>query len=147
MAAGSQSRRTALVTGLTGQDGSFLAELLLGSGYRVVGMIRGGSTAPLGCSEHLRGQVELVRGELLEPETLTAAVAELRPAELYHLAAPSFVPDSWEQPALTLQAIAGATAALLEAVRAHSPDTRTFVAVSATIFGAVRESPQRECTP
>jgi GDPmannose 4,6-dehydratase len=139
--------RTALVTGFTGQDGSFLAELLLEKGYRVTGMIRGEPGAVLGASEHLRGQVELVHGDLLEPKTLTAAVAGIRPDELYHLAAPSFVPTSWECPAHTVAAIAGATATLLEAVRKHSRQTRMFVAASGAVFGAAPESPQREGTP
>jgi GDPmannose 4,6-dehydratase len=142
-----QRGRKALVTGLTGQDGSFLAELLLDEGYEVTGMLRGSSADPLGAAEHLRGRVELIRGDLLEPESLSAAVRELMPEELYHLAGPSFVPDSWEHPARTLAAIGAATASLLEAVRDHSPRTRTFVAVSGAIFGAAPESPQREDTP
>jgi GDPmannose 4,6-dehydratase len=140
------SRRTALITGLTGQDGSYLAELLLDQGYEVVGLVRQ-DPAPLGASEHLRGRVELVTGNLLDHERLIRLPAELRPAELYHLAAPSFVPDSWEHPAQTLAAIAGATAALLEGVRRHSPDTRVFVASSAAIFGEAPDTPQREDTP
>lgn len=140
-------RRTALVTGLTGQDGSFLAELLLDKGYVVTGMVRSGAPERLGSAQHLRGQVELLYGDLLEPETLTAAVHEVRPDELYHLAAPSFSPDSWRQPAQTLAAVAGSTASLLEAVRGHSPDTRVFVAASGAMFGAAPESPQHEDTP
>jgi GDPmannose 4,6-dehydratase len=147
VAAGAQAGRRALLTGLTGQDGSFLAELLLDEGYEVTGMVRGSSADPLGAAEHLRGRVQLVRGDLLEPENLNAAVRELAPDELYHLAGPSFVPDSWEHPARTVAAISAATASLLEAVRDHSPQTRTFVAVSGAIFGAAPESPQREETP
>lgn len=135
------------MTGITGQDGSFLAELLLEQGYRVVGMIRGADTDPLGSAEHLRGRVELVHGNLLEQATLRSAIRELRPDELYHLAAPTFVPDSWREPAQTQAAIGVATAAVLEAVREHSPETRTFVAISSTVFGATTESPQREDTP
>ena len=145
MAAASQARR-ALVTGISGQDGSFLAELLLERGYRVTGVIRPGAGNRLGASEHLRGRLEVVRGDLLEPVGLVAAVASIRPDELYHLAAPSFIPDSWRAPARTLTAIAGSTAALLEAVRDHSEETRVFVAVSGAIFGAASESPQREDT-
>jgi GDPmannose 4,6-dehydratase len=144
---GTGGRRRALVTGFTGQDGSFLAELLLKKGYHVLGMIRRPHTDPLGAAEHLRTQVELVHGDLLEPQTLAAAVAGSRPDELYHLAAPSFVPDSWKRPAQTFAAIAEATATLLEAVRTDSPGTRVFVAVSGGIFGAAPESPQREDTP
>jgi GDPmannose 4,6-dehydratase len=139
--------RRALVTGITGQDGSFLAELLLDKGYSVVGLIRGAPNEPLGAAEHLRGRIELAFGDLLEPASLTAAVASVCPGELYHLAAPSFVPDSWRAPAQTIAAIAGATATLLEAVRAHSPQTRTFVATSGAMFGAAPASPQNEDTP
>jgi GDPmannose 4,6-dehydratase len=142
-----QAGRRALITGLTGQDGSFLAELLLEKGYAVTGMVRGGRDASLGASEHLRGRVSLVHGDLLAPESLTATVADAGVQELYHLAAPSFVPHSWERPAETLAAIAEATAVLLEAVRRYTSDARVFVASSATIFGSARESPQREDTP
>jgi GDPmannose 4,6-dehydratase len=139
--------RRALVTGLTGQDGSFLAELLLGEGYAVTGVVRGWPRASLGAAEHLRGQVDAVPGELLDQGSLRAAVEEVRPHELYHLAAPSFVPASWERPAETCAAIAGATAALLEAVRAVDPTIRVFAASTGAIFGDAGESPQREQTP
>ncbi len=141
------SSRRALVTGISGQDGSFLAELLLDKGYEVVGLVRGSPNDPLGSSEHLRGRIELLGGDLLEPASLRDAVAQLSPDELYHLAAPSFVPDSWRAPAQTVAAIAGATAALLEAVRDHSPNTRAFIATSGAMFGATPESPQSEATP
>jgi GDPmannose 4,6-dehydratase len=138
------------VTGLSGQDGSFLAELLLERGYDVIGMVRpeaGGSPgASLGASEHLRERVELLPGDLLDPPSLRAVVAAARPDELYHLAAPSFVPESWLRPARTLAAIAESTATLLEAVRKDSPETRVFVAGSGAIFGAAPESPQHEDT-
>jgi GDPmannose 4,6-dehydratase len=139
--------RRALITGITGQDGSFLAELLLAEGYRVSGLVRGGPDAPLGASEHLRGQVEPIPGDLLDHASLRAALERVRPDELYHLAAPSFVPASWEHPALTLAAIAGASTALLEAVRDLDRAIRVFVASSGAIFGAAPESPQREDTP
>jgi GDPmannose 4,6-dehydratase len=147
VAGAAAGRRRALITGLTGQDGSFLAELLLDRGYEVTGAVRGLTTDSLGASEHVRGRVDVVRADLLEPDSLAAAVSHLRPSELYHLAAPSFVPESWERPAETIVAIGGATAALLEAVRDSSPDTRVFVAASGAIFGAASESPQREGTP
>jgi GDPmannose 4,6-dehydratase len=137
---------TALITGLTGQDGSFLSELLLKKGYAVTGMVRGSTDESLGASEHLRGRVNLVSGDLLDPDSLTAAVCDLKPGELYHLAAPSFVPDSWERPARALAAIADATAVLLETARSHSLDTRVFVATSSTVFGDAPETPQREGT-
>jgi GDPmannose 4,6-dehydratase len=142
-----QKPRAALVTGLTGQDGSFLADLLLENGYTVTGLVRTGGGDRLGFSEHLRGRVSLVHGDLLSPETLIAAVDQIRPDELYHLAAPSFTPDSWERPRLTLAAIAGSTATLLEAVRRSSNETRVFVAASGAMFGSAPESPQREDTP
>ncbi len=144
MAAGA---RRALVTGLTGQDGSFLAELLLAEGYAVTGVVRGWPRASLGASEHLRDRVQAVPGELLDPGSLRAAVEEVRPHELYHLAAPSFVPASWERPAQTCAAILDATAALLEAVREVDPEIRVWAASTGAIFGDAGESPQREGTP
>jgi GDPmannose 4,6-dehydratase len=139
--------RRALVTGLTGQDGSFLAELLLAEGYAVTGVVRGWPRATLGASEHLRGQVEAVPGELLDLASLRAAVEEVRPHELYHLAAPSFVPTSWERPAQTCAAIIDATATLLEAVREVDPAIHVWAASTGAIFGDARESPQSEGTP
>ena len=135
------------MTGLTGQDGSFLVELLLERGYLVTGLIRRAAPDGLGLAEHLRGRVELVEGDLLDADSLRGAVTGTRPDELYHLAAPSFVPESWKRPARTLAAIAGATATLMEAVREHSGHTRVFVAGSGAMFGAAPESPQREETP
>ena len=139
--------RHALITGLTGQDGSFLVELLLAKGYEVTGFVRDQPRGSLGCTEHLRGQIELVHGDLLDPGSLRAAVEQSRPTEIYHLGGPSFVPASWERPAETLSAIAGSTATLLEVVRELSPSTRVFVAASGAIFGEAPESPQREDTP
>jgi GDPmannose 4,6-dehydratase len=138
---------TALITGLTGQDGSFLAELLLAKGYRVAALVRDEQAPSLGCSEHLRGRVELVAGDLLAPATLHAAVEHAQASEVYHLAAPSFVPASWQRPGETMRAIAGSTAAILEAVRDRDADARVFVAASGAIFGDARESPQNEQTP
>ncbi|HEY3759862.1 MAG TPA: GDP-mannose 4,6-dehydratase [Solirubrobacteraceae bacterium] len=138
--------RRALITGISGQDGSFLAEQLLAEGYRVSGLLRGGPDASLGASEHLRAQLELIGGELLDDASLRAALERVHPHELYHLAAPSFVPDSWERPAQTLAAIAGASTVLLEAVRELDPAIRVFVASSGAMFGAASESPQREET-
>ncbi len=141
------SATSALITGITGQDGSFLAELLLEKGYAVTGLLRGGLERPLGASEHLRGEIELMHGDLLAPESLSEAIVRVRPDELYHLAAPSFVPASWQRPAETLAAIAGATAAVLETVRERCAETRVFVAASGAMFGEAEESPQREDTP
>lgn len=152
--------RSALITGITGQDGSFLAELLLQKGYSVTGVIRGSAEESLGCIEHLRGQVALVHGDLLEPDTLRAAVGvaveQMRTREqdgsgeileLYHLAAPSFVPASWERPGETMTAIPGSCAAILEAVRDAEAEIRVFVASSGGMFGEAPEAPQREDTP
>jgi GDPmannose 4,6-dehydratase len=139
--------QSALLTGITGQDGSFLAELLLGRGYEVTGVVRAGVDGPLGCSEHLRERLRLVQGDLLTPATLRAAVEMARPREIYHLASPSFIPASWAHPEQTLRAIAGSTATLLEAVRELDPSVRVFVAASGAIFGEAPESPQSEETP
>jgi len=138
---------TALITGITGQDGSFLAELLLEKGYAVTGLVRGAESGSLGCSEHLRDQVELLTGDLLEPATLRAAIEQVRPREIYHLAAPSFVPASWERPRETLSAIVGSAASILEAVRELDSEMRVFVSASGSMFGDARQSPQREDTP
>ena len=141
-------RRRALITGITGQDGSFLAELLLEKGYHVSGLVHGDPAArTLGCSEHLRERIELRAGDLLNPDSLRAAVRIARPTELYHLASPSFIPASWERPAESLCAIADSTATLLEAVRDVDPRIRVFAAASAAIFGDAPESPQCETTP
>jgi GDPmannose 4,6-dehydratase len=137
---------SALITGIGGQDGSFLAEILLEKGYEVTGMVRKGADS-LGSSEHLREQIELIEGELLAPQSLLEPIRRLRPSELYHLAAPSFVPASWEHPGETMAAIVGSCATVLEAVREHSPQTRVFVPSSGAIFGDAEESPQHEGTP
>jgi GDPmannose 4,6-dehydratase len=142
-----EGRRRALITGLSGQDGSFLAELLLEQGYEVAGLIRGSPADQLGASEHLRGRVDLISGDLFDLDSLAAAVLDTRPHELYHLAAPSFAPDSWSDPGRTFDAIARATVALLAAVRDGETGARVFVAVSGAIFGNAPESPQREDTP
>jgi GDPmannose 4,6-dehydratase len=140
--------RRALLTGISGQDGSFLAELLLEKGYAVTGVVRDPVGGSLGCSEHLRAQIELVGGDLLAPATLREAIEGVRPHEIYHLAAPSFIPDSWTRPEETFRAIAGSAAAILEAVRELVPDARVFVSASGAIFGGdAPESPQREDTP
>jgi GDPmannose 4,6-dehydratase len=150
--------RSALITGLTGQDGSFLAEQLLERGYRVSGLVRdsrsslgdeqrAGAASSLGSSEHLRARVELVHGDLLQPATLRDAIERAGADEIYHLAAPSFVPASWQRPGETMRAIAGSTAAILEAVRDLDTGARVFVAASGAIFGDARESPQNEDTP
>lgn len=141
------SEKRALITGLTGQDGSFLAELLLEKGYEVTGLVRGEPGESLGSSEHLRGNVQLAYGDLHDAYTLRAAVASFGDGEIYHLASPSFVPASWERPGETIAAIAGSTATILESVRDLGARARVFVASSGAIFGDAPESPQREGTP
>jgi GDPmannose 4,6-dehydratase len=141
-----EGTRAALLTGLTGQDGSFLAELLLEKGYSVTGLLRGAPERSLGSSEHLRGRVALIEGDLLQPGTLRRAIERVRPREIYHLAAPSFVPASWEAPGQTIGAITGSAAAILEAVREIDPQTRVFISSSGSMFGDAPESPQREDT-
>ncbi len=140
--------RRALITGISGQDGSFLAELLLEKGYEVCGLVHGDpGERPLGCSEHLRERLELLGGDLLAPDSLRAAIEQAQPHELYHLASPSFIPASWERPAETIRAIAGSTAVLLEAVRDSDLNTRLWVAASGAMYGEAPESPQNESTP
>jgi GDPmannose 4,6-dehydratase len=148
-----QARR-ALITGISGQDGSFLAELLLEKGYEVSGLVHGNpQERSLGCSEHLRERLSLLGGDLLDPASLRAAIEQVQPQELYHLASPSFIPASWERPAETIRAIAGSTAVLLEAVRTlkgtsdSDPRTRVWVAASGAMFGDAPQSPQDELTP
>ena len=138
--------RRALITGLTGQDGSFLAELLLEKGYSVSGLVRGGPERSLGSAEHLRDSVQLFEGDLLEPLSLRGAIERADPDELYHLAGPSFVPTSWEQPGETLKAITGSATTILELARERDRELRVFVAASGSIFGDAGESPQREDT-
>ena len=138
--------RRALITGLSGQDGSLLAEALLADGVEVHGVVRGGGEADLKAAESLRERVAVYDGDLLRPQTLSCVVAAVRPDELYHLAAPSFVPASWEDPAETFTAVTVASATLLRAVRDHSRDTRLLVAGSAQMFGDAPVSPQTELT-
>jgi GDPmannose 4,6-dehydratase len=138
---------SALIIGLTGQDGSFLAELLLEKGYAVTGLVRGARGRSLGSAEHLREHVETVQADLLEPAGLRVAIEQVAPREIYHLAAPSFVPASWERPGETMNAIVGSTVAILEAARDIDPGMRVFVSASGAIFGDAGESPQREDTP
>lgn len=145
-ASSSGPERHALVTGITGQDGSFLAELLLEHGYRVTGVVRREPHHPLGCAEHLREDLRLVRADLLDEAGLRATIEAAQPDELYHLAAPSFVPDSWQRPAETMRAIAGATGVILATARDMAIGTRVYVAASGSMFGEAGESPQREST-
>ena len=128
------------MTGVSGQDGSYLAALLADRGYEVVGLVRGSG-------ERLPDGVSALTGDLLAPATLRAAVHDARPDELYHLAAPTFVPDSWEDPTETVAAIATATATLLAAAREVDPAMRVWVSTSSEVFGDAGESPQTERSP
>jgi GDPmannose 4,6-dehydratase len=138
---------TALVTGITGQDGSYLAELLLEKGYRVVGTVRRSSTTPYERIAHLVDRVELVSADLLDQTSLTDVVGEFQPDEIYNLAAQSFVQTSWTQPVLTGEFTALGVTRMLEAMKKAAPKARFYQASSSEMFGKVVESPQRENTP
>jgi GDPmannose 4,6-dehydratase len=139
-------KKTALITGITGQDGSYLAELLLEQGYRVVGMTRRTSTVTYDRIAHFIDQVEIVQGDLLDQNSLAHAVREVEPDEVYNLAAQSFVPTSWNQPVLTGEFTALGVTRLLEAVRQVNPAIRFYQASSSEMFGMVTEVPQHEMT-
>ncbi len=139
--------RTALITGITGQDGSYLAELLLEKGYRVVGMVRRASTENFERITHLRERIELRQADLLDQLSLIDVLRTVQPEEIYNLAAQSFVPTSWQQPVLTAEFDAVGVTRLLEAVRLVAPGARFYQASSSEMFGQVRETPQRETTP
>jgi GDPmannose 4,6-dehydratase len=139
--------KTALVTGVTGQDGSYLAELLVEQGYRVVGMTRRSSTATNERIAHLEGKIELIQGDLLDQASLVEALREVGPDEVYNLAAQSFVPTSWNQPVLTGEFTALGVTRMLEAIRQVDAKVRFYQASSSEMFGKVRETPQTESTP
>jgi GDPmannose 4,6-dehydratase len=141
------SPRRALVTGVTGQDGSYLAELLLEKGYEVHGMVRRSSTETFERIEHLRDRLVLHQGDLLDQRSLVDALRAARPQEVYNLAAMSFVAASWVQPTLTAEFTGVGVTRLLEAVREVCPDARFYQASSSEMFGKVREVPQTEATP
>src|ERR687885_735580 len=138
---------TALITGITGQDGSYLAELLLDRGYHVVGVVRRSSTTPYERIAHLVDRVELVSADLLDQTSLTDVVTSCRPDEIYNLAAQSFVQPSWSQPVLTGEFTALGVTRMLEAMKKAAPRARFYQASSSEMFGKVVESPQRETTP
>jgi GDPmannose 4,6-dehydratase len=141
------SARRALITGISGQDGSYLAELLVAKGYDVTGVVRDPEDREIPNLAGVGDRVALVGGDLLDPATLIDALGAVRPHELYHLAAPTFVPTSWEDPGAILEAIGGATATLLGAARRLDPEMRVFVASSSEVFGDAGESPQHERSP
>jgi GDPmannose 4,6-dehydratase len=139
--------RRALITGITGQDGSYLAELLLSKGYTVSGVVRRSSTESFERIAHLEGSVELLHADLLDQVSLQEAVRTSRPHEIYNLAAQSFVPTSWSQPVLTAEFTAVGVTRMLEAVRSVDPTIRIYQASSSEMFGKVQQIPQNEETP
>src|ERR1035437_9527126 len=139
--------KTALITGITGQDGSYLAELLLAKGYRVVGIVRRSSTTPYERIAHLVDKIELLSADLLDQTSLVDAIGDTGPDEIYNLAAQSFVATSWTQPVLTGEFTALGVTRLLEAAKRTAPEAKFYQASSSEQFGQVVESPQRESTP
>jgi GDPmannose 4,6-dehydratase len=139
--------KTALITGVTGQDGSYLAEFLLEQDYRVVGMVRRSSTENFSRIQHLTDRIEIVQGDLLDQFSLIALLQDYRPQEVYNLAAQSFVPTSWTQPVLTGEFTALGVTRMLEAVRLVDPAIRFYQASSSEMFGKVHQTPQNEATP
>lgn len=141
------AKKRALITGITGQDGSYLADFLLGRDYEVIGMIRRSSTVNFERIEHIQDQLTLVSGDLIDQVSLINIIDEYRPEEVYNLAAQSFVPTSWGQPVLTGDVTALGVTRLLDAIRLVDPDIRFYQASSSEMFGKVREIPQSEETP
>jgi GDPmannose 4,6-dehydratase len=138
---------TALITGITGQDGSYLAEFLLEKGYRVVGIVRRSSTEPFERIAHVLDRIEFLSADLLDQHSLLDAIEATKPDEVYNLAAQSFVQTSWTQPVLTGEFTALGVTRVLEAIRKGAPNARFYQASSSEQFGKVVESPQRESTP
>jgi GDPmannose 4,6-dehydratase len=138
---------TALITGVTGQDGSYLAEFLLDKGYEVIGMVRRTSTVNFARIEHIQDKISIVQGDLLDQMSLVDIVREYRPREVYNLAAQSFVPTSWKQPVFTGETTALGVTRILDAIRMVDPAIRFYQASSSEMFGKVREVPQTENTP
>jgi GDPmannose 4,6-dehydratase len=138
--------KKALITGLTGQDGSYLAEFLLTKGYQVFGLVRRSSTSNLERIHHLSGTVQIVSGDLLDQSSLMDVVTECQPDEIYNLASQSYVPISWTQPALTAEYTALGVSRLLESIRRCKSDARFYQASSSEVFGQPDESPQTERT-
>jgi GDPmannose 4,6-dehydratase len=141
------SDKRALITGVTGQDGSYLAELLLERGYEVFGMVRRASTENFERISHLVDKITLVQGDLLDQLSLVGAIQDAQPTEVYNLAAQSFVPTSWRQPVLTAEFTGVGVTRMLEAIRTVDPSIRFYQASSSEMFGKVREVPQNELTP
>lgn len=142
-----EKSRRALITGITGQDGSYLADFLLQKGYQVFGLVRHSSTTRLDRIAHIIDRVELLPGDLLDQSSLRQALEQSQPQEVYNLAAQSFVPTSWNQPVLTGEFTGLGVTRLLEAIREVNPKIRFYQASSSEMFGKVREMPQTESTP
>ena len=138
---------TALITGITGQDGSYLAELLLSKGYRVIGMARRSSTVTYERIQHLLDEITVIHGDLTDQGSLLSIIEEYEPSEVYNLAAQSFVTSSWNQPTLTADVTAVGVTRLLESIRFVNPKIRFYQASSSEMFGKVVEVPQKETTP
>jgi GDPmannose 4,6-dehydratase len=141
------SKPTALITGVTGQDGSYLAEFLLDQGYEVLGMVRRTSTINFSRIAHIQDCITLVSGDMLDEPSLIAILREHRPSEVYNLAAQSFVQTSWKQPVFTGEVTALGVTRILDAIRIVDPGIRFYQASSSEMFGKVRETPQKETTP
>ena len=139
--------KKALITGITGQDGSYLAELLLEEGYEVYGMVRRSSTENFGRIEHIREKIKFLQADLLDQFSIVSAVKQADPDEIYNLAAQSFVPTSWDQPVLTGEFTAMGVTRILEAIRHVNKDIKFYQASSSEMFGKVLEVPQKETTP
>jgi GDPmannose 4,6-dehydratase len=139
--------KVALVTGITGQDGSYLAEFLLKKGYTVYGMVRRASVEQYERIEHIRSDIQLIQGDLLDQYSLISTLKQSRPTEVYNLAAQSFVPTSWAQPVLTSEFTGIGVTRMLEAIRNVDPSIRFYQASSSEMYGRVRETPQNELTP
>src|SRR5438552_8328599 len=139
--------KTALITGITGQDGSYLADWLLEKGYRVCGMVRRASTENFQRIEHIRDRIQLLQGDLLDQTSIASVLDQARPDEVYNLAAMSFVPTSWQKPVLTAEFTAVGVTRVLDALRQSCPGARFYQASSSEMFGKVRETPQSETTP
>src|SRR4051812_37898887 len=139
--------KTAFITGVTGQDGSYLAELLLAKGYRVCGMVRRSSTDTFQRIEHIRSRIELYQADLLDQTSIAGVLAEVQPDEVYNLGAQSFVATSWSQPVLTAEITAVGVTRMLDAIRQVCPKAKFYQASSSEMYGKVQAVPQREDTP
>ena len=135
--------KSALITGITGQDGSYLAELLLSKGYTVYGVRRRTSQATYGCSEHLKDDIQFIYADMTDPSSLIRAVEKSQPDEVYNLAAQSFVQTSWEQPVLTAEVDGTGVINLLEAIRLVKPNARFYQASTSEMFGKVQKCPRQ----